>query len=58
MTNPIIGSILAGTAWSFTGFALPDVVDGAAAGPVDSGQPEDVDRRTGIEAHRLPGALG
>jgi predicted permease len=27
VSNPIIGSILAGTAWSFTGLALPDVVD-------------------------------
>jgi len=27
VSNPIVGSILAGTAWSFTGLALPDVLD-------------------------------
>src|SRR5262245_45563427 len=34
------------------------LVDGAATRSVDSGQAENVDRRTGIEANRLPGALG
>jgi predicted permease len=27
ITNPIVGSILAGTAWGFTGLALPGVLD-------------------------------
>ena len=27
MTNPIVGSILAGTAWSYTGLVLPGIVD-------------------------------
>ena len=34
------------------------LVDGAAAGPVDAGQAEDVDGRARLHAHRLPGALG
>ena len=34
------------------------LVDGAAAGAVDAGQAEDVDGGAGLQAHRLPGALG
>ena len=34
------------------------LVDGAAAGAVDAGQPEDVDGGAGLQPERLPGALG